>query len=324
MFDISVIIPTHNRGELLPQAIDSCIRQFATDQFAAQLIVVDDGSTDNTVDVLDTYGAKIESIVLAHNGGQCAARNLGLERATGRYIKFLDSDDVLEQDALEKEIEIADNQSADIVICGWGTLKMNNSGVPTSGTERTWPAPNMNPLPESLLQGCAVPTTAALYRRSYIAGLKWDKNIRKLDDWDWFCQAALRRGKLVSLDAVSYWMREHDSPRVTSSSTMLVNAQDHHRVLAKVENALKKNGELTRSRAKRLAQYYYKELRVLSLFDPGHFEIAVDHIRSLDPRFSPVEEERDWYMRLLGKLIGFKRAILIHSFLKRRTLPHKC
>lgn len=320
MFDVSIIIPTYNRCRLVSQAIDSCLQQSDKSPLKLEVLVVDDCSTDDTAEMLRSYGELIRPIFLPRNAGQCAARNAGLTKATARYVKFLDSDDVLENGTLSKEIEVADKECADIVVLSWGTVEMDGAGQAVGGTEKLWPVPDMNPLPDSVLRGRAVPTTAALYKRTYVEGLQWDAAVRKLDDWDWFCQVALRRGNIVSLDAISYWMREHKDFRVTNSSNMLVNARDHHLVLRKIEGTLRANGELTHSRAKRLAQYYYKELRVLSLFDRPSFDSAVEHIHSLDPLFTPVEEERDWYMRLLGKVLGIKRTILLHSFAKRKIL----
>jgi len=69
-----------------------------------------------------------------------------------------------------------------------------------------------------------------------------------------------------------------------------------------------------------MAQYYYKELRVLSLHDRAAFAESVNHIRELDPRFQPFDEERLWYMRVAARLLGFERATLMHSKVKRAIL----
>ena len=87
---VSVIIPAYNRGWILTEAIDSVLTQDFKDY---ELIVVDDGSTDNTRAILDTYGQDI--IVLRQvNKGVSAARNLGIAEAEGQLVAFLDSDDL--------------------------------------------------------------------------------------------------------------------------------------------------------------------------------------------------------------------------------------
>lgn len=94
---ISLIIPSYNRGPLIAETIDSALAQ--TEPFH-EIIVVDDGSTDNTVEVLARYGAAIQVIKRARGGVQ-AARNAGAARATGNFIALCDSDDLLEPGFLQ-------------------------------------------------------------------------------------------------------------------------------------------------------------------------------------------------------------------------------
>jgi glycosyltransferase involved in cell wall biosynthesis len=318
MIDVSIIIPTYNRRDLVRQAIDSCLSQVNGALLNLQIVVVDDCSTDGTRDLLAQYHEHVESVFLAENAGQSNARNAGLSKATGTYVKFLDSDDVLEDASLHREVSLAAGDNSDIVVSGWGAASIDEQGRIVAGTEKKWPAPDMEPLPDTVIWGRAVPTSSALYKRSYIAGLEWDPRLSKLDDWDFFCRAALRMGRIVALDSVTYWMREHDGERVTNSSTMLKNAREHHTILHKMEETLTERGELTEARALWLAKYYYKELRVLSLYDRPSFESAVAHILTLDPQFTARDAERTKYMRLLGSALGFRRANLFHSFIKRR------
>jgi len=86
----SVIIPSYNRAELIGRTIDSVLSTASAD---LDIIVVDDGSTDTTLDVLARYGPKIR-VLRQENRGPGAARNLGLRTATGNYVAFLDSDDI--------------------------------------------------------------------------------------------------------------------------------------------------------------------------------------------------------------------------------------
>ena len=92
---ISIIIPTYNRLWSLPEAIDSC----RSSNGMTEIIVVDDGSTDGTWEWLQTQSDIIK--IKQNNQGKCWAANKGFETATGKYIKFLDSDDKIDLIATE-------------------------------------------------------------------------------------------------------------------------------------------------------------------------------------------------------------------------------
>lgn len=97
----SVIIPAYNRAQFVTKAIDSVLRQTYTDY---EIIVVDDGSTDNTREVLENYGDAVR-IVYQENAGVSAARNAGIRKAKGRWIAFLDSDDEWKQEYLLRQMQ---------------------------------------------------------------------------------------------------------------------------------------------------------------------------------------------------------------------------
>jgi glycosyltransferase involved in cell wall biosynthesis len=97
---VTVIIPTYNRGTFIGEAVDSVLNQSFTDY---EIVVVDDGSSDDTPRLLSKYGTAIRYF-RQDNAGQSVARNLGISVANGRYVAFLDSDDVFYPEKLEKQI----------------------------------------------------------------------------------------------------------------------------------------------------------------------------------------------------------------------------
>lgn len=111
---ISVIIPTYNCGKYIPEAIDSVLSQTYKD---LEIIVIDDGSTDNTKEVLKKYEGKIRYIC-RERGGVSKARNSGLKIASGQYIAFLDADDIWLPEKLEKQTAfLSENKEVDFVAC---------------------------------------------------------------------------------------------------------------------------------------------------------------------------------------------------------------
>jgi glycosyltransferase involved in cell wall biosynthesis len=99
---VSVIIPTYNRGRLLREAVQSVLAQTFADW---ELIVVDDGSTDDTEQfVRDLYDPRIRFVFLAHSGSAGSVRNAGVARARGTWIAFLDSDDLWPPQKIERQL----------------------------------------------------------------------------------------------------------------------------------------------------------------------------------------------------------------------------
>ena len=113
---ISIIIPTYNVENYISKGLDSCIKQTYKN---IEIIVVDDGSTDNTCKVVEEYTRKDNRIFLykKDNSGVSATRNLGINKANGDYCIFLDSDDWLKDEAVEVLINNIDDN--DLVMCGY-------------------------------------------------------------------------------------------------------------------------------------------------------------------------------------------------------------
>ena len=97
---VSIIVPVYNSKEFLPECLSSILCQHYSD---IEVLLIDDGSTDGSGQLCDNYSAEDKRIRAIHkkNGGVSSARNIGLEKATGEWVMFLDSDDLLTEDAIE-------------------------------------------------------------------------------------------------------------------------------------------------------------------------------------------------------------------------------
>ena len=111
---VSVIIPTYNRSGLIVRSAQSILNQTYKN---LELIIVDDGSTDNTEDVVKKLNDSRVIYIKQTNQGACAARNNGIDHARGQFIAFQDSDDVWHEDKLERQIKTLKETGADVVIC---------------------------------------------------------------------------------------------------------------------------------------------------------------------------------------------------------------
>ena len=113
---ISVIVPIYNVEQYLRKCIDSIINQTYKN---LEIILVDDGSWDNSPRICDEYAKRDNRIKVIHkkNGGLADARNTGLKMITGNYISFIDSDDYIEKTMYEKMIKVILKYNADIIEC---------------------------------------------------------------------------------------------------------------------------------------------------------------------------------------------------------------
>ena len=182
---VSVIIPTYNRGWIIKEAIDSVLSQDYRD---FELIVVDDGSTDNTDDILNSYREDI-IVFRQKNQGVSAARNRGLAEASGRFIAFLDSDDLWLPQKLSRQVEFF-NKNPDAQICQ---------------TEETWIRKGVRVNPkkrhkkpwgmifEPSLALCLVSPSAVMIRRSLFEKVGgFDETLPACEDYDLWLRISCR------------------------------------------------------------------------------------------------------------------------------------
>ena len=114
MADISIIVPIYNAEDSLGKCIDSLVNQTKKE---LEIILVNDGSTDKSEDIIKSYKDKRIKYFKNKNQGIGKTRNFGISKATGKYIMFVDSDDYLREDACEVLYDYAINNSCDLVVC---------------------------------------------------------------------------------------------------------------------------------------------------------------------------------------------------------------
>ena len=113
---VSIIVPVYNVEKYLSKCLDSLVNQTLKD---IEIIIVNDGSPDHSQDIIDKYAKRYSKKIRAFqkdNGGQASARNLGLTKATGEYILFVDSDDYIELDTCDELYNNAKKLNSDIVL----------------------------------------------------------------------------------------------------------------------------------------------------------------------------------------------------------------
>jgi glycosyltransferase involved in cell wall biosynthesis len=159
---VSIIIPTYNYGRFLAKALESCFEQTYK---ALEIIVIDDGSTDNTREILEGYGTRV-SYVRQENSGVSVARNKGLEIATGEFITFLDADDYMPEDAIQTRVNalLKNRETGTVATESYSKKGEAITYHPTFGEDRV-----SDKFYEDLLLGRFPLTTSAIMIRSRIA-----------------------------------------------------------------------------------------------------------------------------------------------------------
>lgn len=123
MVDISIIVPIYNAEKFLVECIESLLNQTKQE---LEFILVNDGSTDQTEEIIKKYKDERIKYFKNKNQGIGKTRNFGIDKATGKYIMFVDSDDFLEKDACEKLYKKMEQERADVVVCNFYKLEDGN------------------------------------------------------------------------------------------------------------------------------------------------------------------------------------------------------
>lgn len=176
---ISVVIPLYNKEKNIAATLKSVLSQ---EGCAYEVVVVDDGSTDNSVGVVEAFADERIHLYKQANGGPSKARNTGMRKATGDWIVFLDADDELLPGAMEIFAKlIAAHPNIDLFDCGNVDLR---NGVSTSGYHPIEGYVS-NPMRECFYARISPGNARTALRREYALRFRYDERIRRFEDAEW-------------------------------------------------------------------------------------------------------------------------------------------
>jgi len=337
--DVSIIISAYNRAHLVCDAVQSCLDQ---KNCSMEVIVIDDGSTDDTkgalqktfrshfigeghvsdgrlnVPVIPVSDSTLSPLRYCYqsNQGMSPALNTGLQRARGEYVKFLDSDDVLMPGALCQEVAFGREEGVDVVVTGRESRTYDSSGNELGNRRCRIDAPDMGRGVDDMLIGHAPWTASALYRREFIASLRWNTEIVKGRDWAWSWTVCLAGATYAMLPIASAVWKHHEGERITSDGDPLLRSTlARQSILQEVERELRSQGQLTEERCKKLAQYYYKDRVVLCQYSLDMWKELWRRCQGLAPGFVPHESSR--LIRCFVRGLGVQRGIMAYVLFKR-------
>lgn len=214
---LSVVIPVFNGAAFVGAAIESVLGQAFHDW---ELIVVDDGSTDDTAAVVSRFTDPRIRCIHQHNQGLSTARNKGIGATTGEWLGFLDADDLWLPAFGSRMLEAAlAAPDAGVICCGWQYIDV--AGRP-QGPART-PSPNSLPIGQ-LLKRNAFPVMAAIVRRRCLETIGlFDLNMPAVGDWDLWLRLALAGYRFVCLQDILAAYRQTPGSMSRDASLMLRN-----------------------------------------------------------------------------------------------------
>jgi glycosyltransferase involved in cell wall biosynthesis len=220
---VSVIIPTYNRKELLQEAVASCLAQTYGN---IEVLVVDDGSTDGTDEFVaqQSTGPRVGRNIKYHrqaNAGAPAARNRGLALATGDYVQFLDSDDILFKEKIALQVTVLehpDNAQAEGCTCYGriGTSVEDSAANRRIGVHCQTPEEYLQRLSSRIVHG--MPTLASLWRRSFLASRSgWRTDIDLGDDLEYHIRLLAQAKEIKFVEQELFFVREHPGLRLSDA-----------------------------------------------------------------------------------------------------------
>ena len=220
---VSTIIPCYNAARFLGESIESVLAQTHGN---LEIIVVDDGSTDNSLEIVRGFGESVRSEPLPHNQGVNFARNRGVDSARGEFVQFLDADDLLSPEKIEHSLEVFDDD-VDVVFTGLESfgdaLASHDLPAPSGwyGLLRRWLGRDAGtgeaefdpdfPVEFFVRQGAQ--TAQLLHRRAhYLESGGFDRGLFEQDDYEFHFRLALNGSRFRRVPESLVLYRQHEGP----------------------------------------------------------------------------------------------------------------
>ncbi len=209
---ISVIIPTYNRASYIKEALESVLNQSLPQDYELEVIVIDDGSTDNTEKILEKYASKIIYKKIKHSGKPAVARNAGLKISSGKIIAFQDSDDIWPPNKIKIQLALLDDKDT---IMSFGQAEIIDKTGKKTG-ELVVPENEIKNGEsfETLLRANSISTLTVMLKKEAldkVGNFNESDSLRAIEDYElWLRIVAAFPGRVKSTDKILAQYRRHD------------------------------------------------------------------------------------------------------------------
>ncbi len=304
---VSVIIPAYNAASTIEKTIRSVLNQ----RYAPiEIIVVNDGSTDETEKVLEPFKEQIQ-YVYQKNSGVSAARNLGLSLAKGEFIQYLDADDLLAEDKIKIQVEALITSNADVAYGDW--VKFTEKEHVFKELELV--SKEMQSREEiELFTDFWIPLAALLYKKNITDKIgKWNTSLPIIQDARYALDAALNKAIFLYTPGIMAYYRVHDTGSLSTKNKLAFmldcfeNAKQIYRIWSSdfEKDIEKKNAVI------KVLRFCVNEFSIL---DKSKHHEAIDFILKIEPNYVPDGSKG---LRAMSKLFGYRNAERLAS-IKRR------
>src|SRR5262249_2405326 len=279
---VSIIIPCYNAERFLTETLESALGQTYRN---IEIIIVDDGSTDNSADIIRSYGDRIKA-QFGPNRGASAARNLGTELARGEFIQYLDADDLLMADAIERRIAALHEDAADVAYSDWERLVEIEPGVFEVDGVRVRRIEDVHPNPEiAVLTYFWAPPAALTYRRSIVEKVGgWKEWLPAMEDARFLQDAVMVGGRCTYSAGVGARYRVHRSARLSRRSDYMLYV---FRNACDLQTEFETKGQMNAEVRRAFAGIYDYAARSLFFLDRAAFRDCVARLYVVEPEFRP-------------------------------------
>ncbi|TDG35292.1 glycosyltransferase family 2 protein [Pedobacter changchengzhani] len=305
--DVSIIIPTYNRIWCLPKAIESC---FPTN-CKVEIIVIDDGSNDGTWEWLQNQ--KEITKIKTQNWGKCWAVNDGFKIAKGKYIKFLDSDDLINNQATDEQFILAEKENADVVVSGYKLIDEAGRII----KEQPW-IKSDDFVAQQLGECDSSHYSSYLFRKEFINEIPHRPDFGFRDDRLFVLEVALKKPRVSFHDGYGLLHRIHNNKRLQFTPNKIIQNYQHYQLYRKIFEILSSSSELSKRRI---------DAGIKVLWPLAHW-VAINHLQEADEIVKWIYKlNPDFHIPnkgILGvfyKKLGFRTTEKILNFRRLFTKP---
>jgi glycosyltransferase involved in cell wall biosynthesis len=299
---VSIIVPCYNAVRFLSETLESA---FVQSYPHTEVIVIDDGSTDGTAELIRSYANRVKA-EFGPNLGASAARNRGTALARGEFIQYLDADDILTPGAIAHRIAALQQSGADVAYSDWERLIEIEPGVYNIGAQIVRRIEDIHVNVQiALITSFWAPPAAITYRRAMVDKIGgWKEWLPIIQDARFLQDAGLVGGRFIYVPGVGAQYREHLGASLSRRSNAAF-VSDVFRNACDLQRVFEGSGGMSAEQRWALAQIYDYAARSLFSQDRVAFRDCVRRLYEVEPGFRP---SRPKAASLASTLFGFRMA----------------